>query len=168
MSIDGFSSTKYKGDGYYERNGEIYYDQRNYDPKHYTYKNMKSQALQHFIMAELMKVAEASKKHCLVSNDREIYEPIFALEKDEEFFPVFRQCLKTNMLDYFSQKNAALKKDVTNFNEQNINSHLDRSIDMIKLSELKESDIEMYTDFRKEVKAKDYYKPGGASEEDDE
>ena len=45
-------------------------------------------------MTDLFNVVKASKAQCLENAGRDIDEQMFAIEKDEEYLPEFKSCVK--------------------------------------------------------------------------
>ena len=92
--------------GYFEHKGWTMYSQKNYNPTHYTHKNMSK--LGHFKLAlkDLYGVVKASKAQCLHNAGRDVEEPMFAIEKDEEYLPEFKTCVKDLTVKFQDARNA--------------------------------------------------------------
>ena len=63
------------------------YNQRNFNPSSYTYQNMSKLGQAKVLFADFVSNVAQAKAVCLAKNDREVETPMFALEKDEDFFP---------------------------------------------------------------------------------
>ena len=61
-------------------------------------------------MAETLTAATVSKIKCLQEHDRDSFEPVFALEKDEDFFSTFKDCVKTNLFGYLQHRNKLIEE----------------------------------------------------------
>ena len=172
--VEPHHTTKALGDGLYEKNGEVFYDQRNYNPAAYTLEKMRARNRLQLMMAEAMQVAEIAKFKCLKEDpDRDTDEPVFALQKDEEYFPTFRTCVKNQLLGFFEMRNRLIDEkrtfgDKTAFTESNIDPLVDQGLDVVKLRELQDSDFEIYKKFKEELKTKSYSGAAATEAEDDE
>ena len=122
------------------------------------------------IMAETLMAAEMSKTKCLREHERDPAEPVFALEKDEDFFPSFKNCVKTNLFGYIQHRNQLIEQNQYKavpapFEEGDMEVVTSMALDQIKLNELRESDYDIYEQFRDEIKSKSYGSAGGDDDE---
>ena len=101
---------------------------------------------------DFMRHAHIAKVNCLVAHGREADEAMFAIEKNEEYYPEFKTCVKDSLTNFMANRAAA--------REQN----MDRGLDQIKLNELKESDVNIYAAVREELRSK----WGGAAAADED
>ena len=86
--------------GYFEHKGWTMYSQKNYNPTHYTKKNMSKIGIYKLAFQDLFKVVKASKAQCLSNAGKDIDEPMFAIEKDEEYLPEFKTCIKDTVVKF--------------------------------------------------------------------
>ena len=92
-----------------------------------------------------------AKTKCLIDHEREEDEPIFALERDEEYFPKLKSCVKETLLAAYAKKKASGQKEVYSLNEDALDQNVGNGLDWVKLVELKDHDIRLYEKFRLEI-----------------
>ena len=88
---------------------------------------------------------------------------MFAIQKDAEYLPEFKSCMKERVNYMIEQRNEKWKdlpaqhqKYAHNysFDEETTDKMLDRSIDMVMLSELREVDPNVWEKYRAKIHAK--------------
>ena len=126
-----------------EIQGKIMYNTRNYNPNHYKLDLMKQKASASLIFNDFAKNIGLAKVLCLSNTGRDIATPMFALERDEEYFPEFKECVKDSMQTYLQKRQEA---DPTCYGlaEGMQEEAIARGLDYIKLAELKDNDYRIY------------------------
>ena len=96
-------------------------------------------------------------------------EPIFAIEKDDDYYPEFKTCVKDTVQGYFAKRAELAEKDPRvrhySLNEDKIDDTIERGLDSLKLYELADSDIDVHDRVKAEIMAK---YAGGSADADDE
>ena len=117
---------------------------------------------------DFMRHAHIAKVNCLVAHGREADEAMFAIEKNEEYYPEFKTCVKDSLTNFMANRAAAREQNDKLFHydlqEDKIDDAIDRGLDQIKLNELKESDVNIYAAVREELRSK----WGGAAAADED
>ena len=138
---------------------------RSYNVHNYTHENQISRGITNAIMKTTGVLAFMAKAKCLQIADREPDMTIVAIEKDEDYTPDFKTCVseKVNELlaarnsDIAAAKATALEKgqpEPTHLGfeftlpEDKAEGAIDTAFDLIKLSELKDHDRNMYKAFK--------------------
>ena len=85
-----------------QMHGDTFYSQSNYDPNHYTLQNMLARDTFRIYQADLVRNIFLSKAKCLLDAGKPTHTTVFALEKDEEYYPTFKECVKTTVSDFLS------------------------------------------------------------------
>ena len=153
--------------GHFEVNGRTYYSTRNYRPAEYTFNNMKALSYSKLLWADFVTSVSAAKMKCLESQGHEVDEPMFAIEKNEEYYPEFKECVKTSLLDFFAARGEKSANQLHyDLHEDKVDEAIDRGLDAVKLEELRESDINIFSAFKEELREK--YGAGAAAAGDDE
>ena len=138
-----------------EYRGKIYYNTRNYAPKQYTYRNMAAHGSAQMLWSDFLKNAVFAKAMCLSQAGRDPETTMFAVEKDEDYLPEFRECVKSNMTSFLEQRAAdpqgrlsyTLRDDVAD-------TAVDKVLDQINLQELEDLDRDIYFAKKQEYRAK--------------
>ena len=83
----------------------------------------------------------ASKVKCLKEHGRDTFEPIYGLKYDEEYWPTFKDCVKTNLSAYTQYRNeriqnGTLKGMIAPEDEKTQSKILEFSLDQVMLKEL--------------------------------
>ena len=96
---------------------------------------------------------------------------MFAIEKNEEYYPEFKTCVKDSMVNFMT-KRAAAKEQMKgeslfhyDLKEDKVDEAIDRGLDQIKLNELRESDLNIYSIVKEELRSK--YGGAAAADEDE-
>ena len=95
---------------------------------------------------------------------------MFAIEKNEEYYPEFKTCVKDTLVEFMNKRAEATREQNANafhydLKEEKVDEAVDRGLDQVKLMELREADINIYSQVKEEIKAK---WGGGAAADDDE
>ena len=94
---------------------------------------------------------------------------MFAIEKNEEYYPEFKTCVKDSLTSFMANRASAREQNDKLFhydiNEDKVDEAVDRGLDQIKLNELRESDINIYAAVREELRSK--YGGAAAADEDE-
>jgi len=140
----------------FESRGETYHSTKNYTNSTYKYDLVRSQNINTLVFGDFLANLAISKAKCLAEAGRELDEPMMALERDEEFFPVFKECVKTTIVGFLAFRAEGPGPAMGKFtlDEEHADTAVDKGLDMIKLNELKESDIQVYNNFMEELKGK--------------
>ena len=85
---------------YMEYRGEKAYSKRNYNPKYYTEDIMTEVSIGQMRWDDFMKNIYQTKVACLHKAERDIETTMFAVEKDEDYFPEFKECVKFRMTNF--------------------------------------------------------------------
>ena len=88
--------------GVTEFGGVEFYSTRNYNPAMYTFNKMKALSYQHLITADFVEGVTAAKEDCLSKHGHDASFPMFAIEKDDEYYPEFKTCVKDSMLEAYA------------------------------------------------------------------
>ena len=71
---------------------------------------------------------------------------MFAIEKDEEYYPQFTQCIKDTLNTVFSSRAERLgEANPYNFAEGKEDEAIASGLEAVKLAELRESDLDLYS-----------------------
>ena len=155
--------------GMLEFGGKQMYSTRNYDPREYQLQKVKAQNIAKVMWGDFMRQAHIAKVKCLVSQGHEADEPMFAIEKNEEYYPEFKTCVKDSLTSFMANRASAREQNDKLFhydiNEDKVDEAVDRGLDQIKLNELRESDINIYAAVREELRSK--YGGAAAADEDE-
>ena len=84
--------------------GRTFYSKKNYNTDLYTFKNMKARDSHRLFTADLVQNILLSKIQCLRQAEKPSDTTLFALEKDEEYYPEFKECVKTTMTDFLNHR----------------------------------------------------------------
>ena len=100
-----------------------------------------------------------SKAACLNKAKREIDTPMIAIEKDDDYLPEFKECVKSNVLAIGETRGELAAKGLNRgfhyeLNPDNAEQAIERGLDITKLEELKETDLRVYAQHREEIFAK--------------
>ena len=122
----------------FEKGGETYYSTKNYTNASYKYDIIRSQNINAMIWSDFVGNLNIAKAKCLAEAEREIDEPIMAVERDEEYFPTFKECVKTTIVDFlaFRAEGPGPAMGKYTLTEDNADSAVDKGLDVIKLNEL--------------------------------
>ena len=137
-----------------EYRGDKYYSPRNYTNASYTYNIIRSQNIQALISSDLIGNIGYAKSMCLNMAERELDEPMMSIERDEEYLPVFKDCVKNAVVEYLNDRAASgkgLAMAKYTLTEDTADSAIDKGLDAIKLKELAEHDIQIYNQFHEEL-----------------
>ena len=109
---------------------------------------------------------------------------MFAIEKDEDYFGDFKSCMKDTVFKGLADRNnkvaEALEKATrkkqeaplgafeVSLNEDNAEGAIDAALDAIKLSELHETDMTLFKQFKRTLTEKNRGGKAAAGGEDDE
>ena len=156
--------------GILEFGGKTMYSTRNYNPSNYTQNKMKASSVAKLMWSDLIRQAYLAKTRCLFESGHEPDEQMFAIEKDEDYYPEFKTCVKDSIVEFMNGRKAASEQNAAIFhydlNDEKIDEAIDRGLDQIKLNELRESDLVIYASVKAELQNK--YEGGGASAADDD
>ena len=83
--------------GTIEINGHTFYSKLNYDPSRYTYNNMVARYQNKRLWSTFIQDVNMSKVVCLKKADRDIEETISSLERDEDYMPQLKLCVKDQL-----------------------------------------------------------------------
>ena len=97
---------------------------------------------------------------------------MFAIEKNDEYYPEFKNCVKDSIVEFMSSRKAASEQNVNLFhydlNEEKVDEAIDRGLDQIKLNELRESDLVIYNQVKAELFSKYEGGESASAADDDE
>ena len=145
------------------------YSSRNYNPKDYTQNNVRSQNIAKVMWGDFMMQTMFAKKNCLITQGREVDEQMFAIEKNEEYYPEFKTCVKDCLVQFMQKRGENQEQNASQFhydlNEDKIDEAIDRGLDQIKLNELRECDLTIYETVKDELRSK--YGGAAAADEDE-
>ena len=138
------------------------YSRRNYSPELYTFETMLKRGIQNLRLKDLVMNVTGAKMSCLTQAGKEDDMTMTAIERDGEYLPQFKKCIKNMMTLHFGQRvqyNKNLSKvasyHIPDGQEEAI---YDMALDQVKLNELHEVDWHLYVDFRDALKKKTYGK----------
>ena len=155
--------------GLLEFGGKQMYSTRNYDPREYQYNKVRATNIAKVMWGDFMRQTAFAKAKCLTSHGHEIDEPMFAIEKNEDYYPEFKECVKDSLTTFMANRAAAREQNDKLFhydiNEDKVDEAVDRGLDQIKLNELRESDVNIYATVREELRSK--YGGAAAADEDE-
>ena len=140
----------------FEHRGETYYSSKNYTNATYKYDLVRSQNINAMVFSDFVGNLAVAKAKCLAEAEREIDQPMMAVERDEEYFPTFKECVKTTIVDFlaFRAQGPGPAMGKLTLTEENADTAVEKGLDMIKLNELKETDLGVYSTFLEELKGK--------------
>ena len=145
------------------------YSTRNYNPKDYTHNNVKAQNIAKVMWGDFMRHTQYAKVNCLLSQGHEADEQMFAIEKNEEYYPEFKTCVKDSLISFMAKRAETKEQNESQFHydlkEDKIDEAIDRGLDQIKLNELRECDLNIYEIVKEELRGK--YGGAAAADEDD-
>ena len=110
-------------------------------------------------LKDLYMVVKASKAQCLHNAGKDVDEQMFAIEKDEEYLPEFKTCVKDIVTKFQDARNtfaeANPKRNVFRYdlNEDQIDFAINTNLRLVMLEELKDSDMAIY----EKVRLQTYY-----------
>ena len=82
---------------------------------------------------DFMRHATMAKVKCLSAHGRELDEPMFAIEKNDEYYPEFKDCVKESVTSLMANRGAAREQNEKLFhydlNEEKIDEAIDRGLD---------------------------------------
>ena len=90
---------------------------------------------------------------CLDKQGKDTTMPMFAIEKDEDYFPEFKECVKESMTAFLEQRQAA-NPGAYGLADGKADEAIERGLDWIKLAELEDHDYRIYVETKAEVEAK--------------
>ena len=96
------------------------------------------------------KCAQA-KSACLLGADRDPEMTMCAVEKDEDYLPEHKTCVKEKVMEMLAQSNCKISHSLEEGNEDQA---IDRGLDGVKLGELREHDYYMWVTLKNEMKEK--------------
>ena len=118
---------------------------------------MRNQNIKQQILGDLLFNMKITKALCLGRAEREFDESMMSIERDEEYNPVFRECVKETLsgfLEARAQDSTFHKMFRYTLTEENADSVVEKGLDLVKLSELEETDPKLYNSFYEEIKGK--------------
>ena len=86
----------------FEHRGETVYSSKNYTNATYKYDVVRSQNINAMVFGDFIGNLAISKTKCLHEAGREVDEPMMAIERDEEYYPTFKECVKTTITGFLA------------------------------------------------------------------
>ena len=119
--------------GILEVDGKTMYSSRNYNPKNYTINNAKATSVAKLMWSDFIRQCYMAKTKCLVEQGHEMDEQMFAIEKNEDYFPEFKTCVKDSMVEFMNNRAAASEQNAKLFhydlNEEKVDEAVNRGLD---------------------------------------
>ena len=75
--------------------------ERKYNPKHYKYDTYSKLALNNIMRADFIMNTNLARKMCLYESGHDVNTTITAVEREEEYFPVLKDCVKDKLTTFF-------------------------------------------------------------------
>ena len=50
------------------------------------------------------------KDKCLLDAEKDIDTPLYALQKDEDYYPQFKSCVKSTLLDFVARRDQKIEE----------------------------------------------------------
>ena len=84
---------------------------------------------------------------------------MIAIERDEDYFGDFKECVKTTVMAICENRAELASKGINkglvyNLNPDRIDTAIERGLDVTKLEELRETDLRVHAAHREEIIAK--------------
>ena len=143
-------------DNLLEKGDKVFWSPRNYNNRGYTYNTMKSHFSANQIWSQLTRDVIMSKAACLNKAQRDIETQMIAIEKDDDYLPDFKECVKSTVMAICETRAQLAEKGlnkglVYELNPDNADTAIERGLDITKLEELRETDLRVYGIHREEI-----------------
>ena len=86
--------TTYAHDNLLEKGDKVFWSPRNYNNRGYTFNTMKLHHQSNSVWGQLCRDVFMSKTACLNKAERDIETQMIAIEKDDDYLPDFKDCVK--------------------------------------------------------------------------
>ena len=91
-----------------------------------------------------------AKEECLREADRDPEMTQTALERDEDYYSEFKQCVGTKSQNFINSRERSLYK----IEDENVEKFVEQGLDMVKLGELRDHDWYQFVAFSDSLKEK--------------
>ena len=156
--------------------GVTYVFPRSYNAQYYNHADYLNVGINRMIQKELLIASMFAKAKCLKDADRDQDTTMLAIEKDEDYHGEFKTCVASTINTALAERNAVIAqrkekalaagesfKGAVEFTlpEDKAESMVSHTLDLLKLTELREHDHNLYKAFKAKLS-------GGAKDADDE
>jgi hypothetical protein len=84
----------YRNQMFHTTDGDTTYSRRNYNTNLYTHKQMVGVGYRSLVLRDFLINTAVSKIKCLTVAGKDAETPMLAIQKDAEYFPTFKDCMK--------------------------------------------------------------------------